>query len=96
MGIIKEMVRQAEDQSLLRGPVIIFNMPECPTLLSIILGDNDNDYTDDYRSRGEYVNYLKGAPFGPNVKRESEGLRIPVDLSMSFHTDAGISIMIQR
>ncbi len=50
-----------------------------------------NDYKDDYQSRGEYVNYLKGAPYGPNLNRDAKGLGIPVDLSLAFHTDAGIS-----
>ena len=50
-----------------------------------------DDYTDDYRSRGEWVNYLRGAPFGPNKNREEKGLGIPVDLSLAFHTDAGIT-----
>lgn len=47
------------------------------------------DYNDDYKCRGEWVNYLKGAPYGPNEDRELEGLGIPVDLSFAFHTDAG-------
>jgi len=48
------------------------------------------DYNDDFKSRGEWANYLKGAPYGPNLNREVSGLGIPVDLSFSFHTDAGI------
>jgi hypothetical protein len=48
------------------------------------------DYNDDYKSRGEWANYLKGAPYGPNADRDVPGLGIPVDLSFSFHTDAGI------
>ncbi|MDO5036197.1 MAG: xanthan lyase [Porphyromonas sp.] len=45
-----------------------------------------NDYTDDYRCRGYWVNYLAGStPLNP----EEEGLRIPLDLSFAFHTDAG-------
>ncbi|MFO7841117.1 MAG: hypothetical protein R6V48_03020, partial [Fidelibacterota bacterium] len=47
------------------------------------------DYNDDYKSRGEWVNYLKGAPYGPNANRDTAGLGIPVDLSFAFHTDAG-------
>ena len=62
-------------------------MPD--TLVYNINGDT-LDYRDDYQSRGEWVNYLKGAPFGPNKNRNAEGLDIPIDLSMSFHTDAGI------
>ena len=43
--------------------------------------NNKNDYNDDYQSRGNYlwVNYL------------SEGLRLPIDLSLAFHTDAGVT-----
>jgi hypothetical protein len=50
-----------------------------------------NDYNDDYQSRGEWVNYLMGAPSGPLVDRGTKGLGIPVDLSFAFHTDAGIT-----
>ncbi|MGW8314322.1 MAG: golvesin C-terminal-like domain-containing protein [Bacteroidales bacterium] len=51
----------------------------------------ENDYNDDYQSRGEWVNYLMGAPRGPQADRNAEGLGIPVDLSLGFHTDAGIT-----
>ena len=50
-----------------------------------------NEYNDDYQSRSEYANYLKGAPFGPNKNRNDKGCGIPIDLSMAFHTDAGIT-----
>lgn len=60
-----------------------------PDTLVFSLNDEKIDYNDDYQSRGEWVNYLKGAPYGPNKDRSVEGLRIPVDLSMAFHTDAG-------
>ena len=36
-------------------------------------------------------NYLYGAPFGPNKNRNEKGLGIPLDLSLAFHTDAGIT-----
>jgi len=45
-----------------------------------------SDYTDDYRSRGEWVNYLAG---GSEVLPDRGGLRIPVDVSFCLHTDAG-------
>lgn len=45
-----------------------------------------NDYTDDYRSRGEWVNYLAG---GSDVLPGKPGLKIPVDVSFCLHTDAG-------
>jgi len=50
-----------------------------------------NDYNDDYQSRGEWVNYLLGAPSGPRANRKVNGLHIPLDLSLAFHTDAGIT-----
>jgi hypothetical protein len=62
-----------------------------PDTLVYTLSANTNDYTDDYKGRGEWVNYLKGAPFGPNRNRMEKGLNIPIDLSLAFHTDAGIS-----
>ena len=48
--------------------------------------DYVNDYTDDYRSRGLWVNWLAG---GSSQLPEQEGLKIPVDLSFAFHSDAG-------
>lgn len=49
------------------------------------------DYLEDYTGRSEWVNYLVGAPSGPNVKRDYPGLGVPVDVSLAFHTDAGIT-----
>ena len=48
-----------------------------------------NDYTDDYKSRGIWVNYLAG---GSEVNPNEEGLNIPVNLSFAFHTDAGTTL----
>lgn len=45
-----------------------------------------NDYTDDYSCRGHWVNWISG---GSRVRPDAEGLKIPVDLSLAFHTDAG-------
>jgi hypothetical protein len=53
--------------------------------------NDSNDYNDDYQSRGEWVNYLMGAPNGPKANRKALGLGIPLDLSLAFHTDAGIT-----
>ena len=62
-----------------------------PDTLVYKLSKEPQDYTDDYRGRGEWVNYLRGAPYGPNRKRDVPGLGIPIDLSLAFHTDAGNS-----
>jgi len=45
-----------------------------------------NDYTDDFQSRGFWVNYLTG---GSSVSPATKGLNVPVDLAMAFHSDAG-------
>jgi hypothetical protein len=50
-----------------------------------------DDYADDYVSRPEYANYLRGAPSGPNRDRRAKGLGVPIDLTLAFHTDAGIT-----
>ena len=48
--------------------------------------NNMNDYTDDYASRGRWVNVLSG---GSVKNPHYQGLKVPVDLSFAFHTDAG-------
>lgn len=50
-----------------------------------------NDYKDDYQCRGEWVNYLMGAPNGPAANPQIKGLGIPIDLVLAFHTDAGVT-----
>lgn len=63
-------------------------MPD--SLLYSHTNDHD-DYIDDRYSRPDYANFLKGAPYGPNKNRQLKGLDVPIDLSLAFHTDAGIS-----
>ncbi len=46
----------------------------------------DNDYNDDLRGRGYWVNYLCG---GSQVLPDSVGLNIPIDMAFAFHSDAG-------
>lgn len=62
-----------------------------PDTLVYNLNADESDYKDDYQSRGEWVNYLRGAPYGPNRDRQDPGLKIPIDLSFAFHTDAGFT-----
>jgi len=50
--------------------------------------DGKNDYSDDFQSRGFWVNYLAG---GSSVLPNRNGLNIPLDLAFAFHTDAGSS-----
>lgn len=60
-----------------------------PDTLVYNLNGDSIDYNDDYQCRGEWVNYLKGAPYGPTKNPAVPGLGIPIDLSLAFHTDAG-------
>lgn len=60
-----------------------------PDTLVYNVTEAENDYVDDYRGRPEWVNYLRGAPAGPNKRMDEQGLQIPIDLSVAFHTDAG-------
>jgi hypothetical protein len=48
-----------------------------------------NDYVDDYKCRGLWVNWLAG---GSVVDPYDKGLGIPVDLSFALHTDAGTTL----
>lgn len=49
------------------------------------------DYNRDVIARPEWTNYINGAPGGPDVDTNAPGLGVPIDASLSFHTDAGIS-----
>lgn len=46
----------------------------------------ENDYVDDYQSRGKWVNYLAG---GTRANPDQQGLNIPIDIAFAFHSDAG-------
>ncbi len=50
-----------------------------------------NDYNDDYQSRGLWVNYLTAPVSGITGRDSEKGLGIPIDLSVAFHSDAGIT-----
>lgn len=50
----------------------------------------ETDYTQDYASRGAWVSMLTGGS-AVNPSYEGPGKHIPVDLSLGFHTDAGIT-----
>ncbi len=45
-----------------------------------------DDYTEDYMSRAHWVNALMG---GSERLPDEEGLRIPIDMALAFHSDAG-------
>lgn len=58
-----------------------------PTAVYSASGDSQ-DYVDDYKARGLWVNHLAG---GSERLPEVEGLGIPIDLALALHTDAGIT-----
>lgn len=48
--------------------------------------DGKNDYKDDINTRSFMTNYLAGgSPFLPDI----QGLKVPLEVSLAFHTDAG-------
>ncbi|MBR5956537.1 MAG: xanthan lyase [Bacteroidales bacterium] len=55
---------------------------------STILHLHEGDYTNDFADRGPWVARLSG---GSRVNPKEEGLGIPFDLSLAFHSDAGVS-----
>ncbi len=90
MGNIARNGNTSKRSRFLEGSRYNLQYNGMPDTLVYSLSENKNDYKDEYKGRGEWVNYLKGAPFGPNRDRNVEGLQIPIDLYLSFHTDAGI------
>lgn len=50
-----------------------------------------NDYNNDINSRSAAINYLSaGSVSNPNTFEETEGLHVPLDMTVAFHTDAGV------
>lgn len=48
-----------------------------------------DDYRDDINSRSHALNYLSG---GSVYNPDTTGLNVPIELSLSFHSDAGFSV----
>ena len=61
-----------------------------PAAVYDVSDEPDSDYVDDYRSRGEWANWLRGGAFAPTGHPEIAGLGIPVDAVLAWHTDAGV------
>ena len=55
---------------------------------STLLNLHEGDYTKDYGTRGAWVGWMSG---GSDTNPDEEGLKIPVDMSFAFHTDAGVT-----
>ncbi|MCC6398591.1 MAG: xanthan lyase [Bacteroidetes bacterium] len=91
MGIVERGGSVSERPRFVEGARYYLQFAGMPDTLVYNLNGDTNDYKDDYQSRAEFGNYLAGAPRGPNKNREIKGLGIPIDVSLAFHTDAGIS-----
>ena len=46
--------------------------------------NENNDYSDDFQGRGEWVNYLRGTPYGPNLSRGAAPIIPPPSLLKFF------------
>ncbi len=91
MGVVARNGSSSGRAKYLEGARYYLQYAGMPDTLVYNLNKNENDYNDDYQSRAEYANYLRGAPFGPNRDRKQPGLGIPIDLTLAFHTDAGVT-----
>ena len=91
MGVVEREGKTSGRPRFLEGARYYLQFSGMPDTLVYNMNGNANDYKDDYQSRAEYGNFLYGAPYGPNRDRAVPGLGIPIDLSLAFHTDAGIT-----
>jgi hypothetical protein len=90
MGIVERGGRTSNRPRFLEGARYNLQYAGMPDSLVWKLNEA-NDYNDDFQGRWEWVNFLRGAPYGPNVNRET-GLGVPVEVSVAFHTDAGVTL----
>ncbi|MBR4994498.1 MAG: xanthan lyase [Alistipes sp.] len=51
--------------------------------------DNLDDYKDDYMSRAHWINAVMG---GSERLPKQEGKRVPLDMALAFHSDAGVRL----
>ncbi len=91
MGIVERDGKTSGRPKFMEGSRYWLQFAGMPDSLVYNLNSDSDDYKDDYQSRAEYGNYLYGNPFGPNKDKSTRGLSIPIDVSLAFHTDAGIT-----
>ncbi len=90
MGVVKRNGKTSGKPKFVEGARYYLQFLGVEDTLVYNMGKDVDDYVDDYRARAEYANWLNGAPAGPNKQKDNEGLKIPIDLTMAWHTDAGI------
>ncbi len=91
VGIVEREGTVSNRPKFVEGARYWMQFAGLPDSITYNLNKNSDDYKDDYQARAEYGNFLFGAPFGPNKNHSAKGLGIPMDLSLAFHTDAGIT-----
>lgn len=91
MGIVEREGTTSNKPKFTEGSRYWLQYAGMPDSLVYNFSKDKDDYKDDYQSRAEYGNFLYGNPFGPSVNKKVKGLGIPMDLSLAFHTDAGIT-----
>ncbi len=62
MGIVERDGTTSERPKFVEGARYYLQYAGMPDTLVYDLNNNTKDYNDDYQSRGEWVNYLVGAP----------------------------------
>ena len=77
MGLIERNGKTAGRAKFFEGARYYAQYAGAPDTLVWKLNDND-DYKDDYMCRGEWVDWLMGAPNGPVKNRQYPGLGIPI------------------
>lgn len=91
MGLVERDGKTSGRPKFMEGSRYWLQFAGMPDSLIYNLNSDTDDYKDDYQSRAEYGNFLFGNPYGPNKNRNVTGLGIPIDVSLAFHTDAGIT-----
>jgi fibronectin type III domain protein len=90
MGIVEMGGRTSGYPRVLEATQYVLQHAGAPPEHTYRRGESWGEYTQDYAGRGEWVNWLHGAPNGPNSDRDLPGEGIPIDMSFAWHTDAGI------
>ncbi len=90
-GIVEREGQQSGRLKFMEGSRYWLQFAGMPDTMVYNLNNGVDDYKDDYQSRAEYGNYLYGKPFAPSNFKDTQGLGIPIDVSLAFHTDAGIT-----
>jgi hypothetical protein len=87
MGVIERGGRTSGRPKFVEGSRYYLQYAGIPDSL-YNFNNNSDDYNDDKQDRSKYVNYLNGSSLN---NKHDKGLGIPIDLSLAFHTDAGVT-----